>query len=684
MTARQTINQAANRAWVPPPDLSVSEWSEKNVWLGGDSPERGHYRVARTPYAKGIMDCLSPSHPAKDIVLEKGSQTGGTRIGLNWMGYIIDQNPAPTIVTLPSEGVAKEWSNQRLTQLVDDTPALAGKITDTKRKGTGNTTYLKKIAGTAATIKIAWSTSAKKMRSTPAANKFSDEVDGFVGDAEGEGDPLFLLSRRSTNFPNGKHFMVSTPTLEPSRIHREFLKGDQRYYFVPCPLCGHFQRFVFAQFRWPKRVEGESATEAASRRAQVYYECRECGGHVTERYKTRMLAEGTWLACAGRPDLMENGFSPAERITLEPIFRQMSKSLSASFHLPAYYSPMGWYGWEDLVKDWELAQGDTRVLKGIVNTVFAEAWKEKGDAPDPRRLSDRRESYEIGVVPKGGLLLVGAADIQADRIEFELVAFGRRNQRWSVYYEVIQPMRRNLKNELIPCRTSEPEPWERFAELIAYAWPVEGGGTLPIRAVGVDTGFNADPVYDFCRRYPQPLHGPTGSFVLSDRTVVPLKGGHSFTKLLEAVSTVDAARKRRGLRIVTIGSSYAKQCIYDALRLDKPVDNGEYPVGYYHYPDYTFDFFQGLTAESRHVTAKGSVEWRKDSPRNEPLDLAGYSLAVGYLCGMDRFQEHDWAGIELRLGRSRQPAPRFSESLTDRPAHASTPAAPRIMGRMTL
>lgn len=121
------VNEAANRAWTPPPVQSVAEWADANCILGADSPEPGKYRTSRTPYVRQIMDVLSPSHPARHIAFAKGSQIGATRVGLNWTGFIVACCPAPMIITLPSEGVAKEWSNQRLTQLVDSTPALSGK-----------------------------------------------------------------------------------------------------------------------------------------------------------------------------------------------------------------------------------------------------------------------------------------------------------------------------------------------------------------------------------------------------------------------------------------------------------------------------------------------------------------------------------------------------------------------------
>lgn len=44
--------------------MSVSEWADKYRMLSSKSAsEPGHWRTARTPYLKEIMDCLSPKSP---------------------------------------------------------------------------------------------------------------------------------------------------------------------------------------------------------------------------------------------------------------------------------------------------------------------------------------------------------------------------------------------------------------------------------------------------------------------------------------------------------------------------------------------------------------------------------------------------------------------------------------------
>jgi phage terminase large subunit GpA-like protein len=63
--------------------------------------------------------------------------------------------------------------------------------------------------------------SAVGLRSMPARYLFLDEVDGYPGDVEGEGDPILLAERRSATFQRRKILLVSTPkTKGLSRIER--------------------------------------------------------------------------------------------------------------------------------------------------------------------------------------------------------------------------------------------------------------------------------------------------------------------------------------------------------------------------------------------------------------------------------------------------------------------------------
>jgi phage terminase large subunit GpA-like protein len=109
----------------------------------------------------------------------------------------------------------------------------------------------------------------------PARYLFLDEVDGYPGDVEGEGDPILLAERRSATFQRRKILLVSTPkTKGLSRIEREYEQSDQRRYFVPCPHCYERQTLELANLRWPE-----------GRPREVEYACAHCGALIGERHR---------------------------------------------------------------------------------------------------------------------------------------------------------------------------------------------------------------------------------------------------------------------------------------------------------------------------------------------------------------------------------------------------------------
>lgn len=637
LSSQFEADKIVNRAWSagmqPPPDLELWEWMDQNVLLGTDSDNKGNqYESERTAYVRGIAECLGPNHPAIDVTVMKGSQLGLTTLAIGWVGYIVDLMPAPLLITLPSEGVAREWSTQRLSQFIEQTKVLQGKILESKKRLSGNTTFSKRFSGNYF-MKIAWSSSAAKLRSTPAKFLASDEVDGFEGDTEGEGDPVELLNRRSTNFQGAKHFKISTPTdAENSRILREFLKGDQRYYFIPCPKCGHYQPIFHKQLRWEK-----------GRYDTVRLICIGCGHAIEEHHKTKMLSAGMWVATATHKDVLDQGFKSVSDPKILEIQQEMATAERVSFHLNSFYSPIGWYSWERGAQEWEAAQKSPSALKVYVMTVMGEVWNNLGEAPKWESLYERRKTtYDIGTAPQGVLFCTVGVDVQKDRMELEIVGWGRNLRSWSIGYEKIAG------------EPTDPATWRRLEEYLARPVPHECGAELPIWVVGVDSGNWARNVYDVVQRHQQPYVTPAAVRIVRPGTWIATKGGHRFDKLLETVSNEDASRKRGGVKVFTIGTGFAKLEWYEWLN-GKPVEvDGAviYPDGYPEFPDYQPAWFQGVVSERLQVSDRGTRKFVPDpAVRNEPLDIRLISRLGAHLMVPPRvsLRESFWRKLEREL-----------------------------------
>ena len=604
----------------PDPILTVSEWADRHRMLSKRaSAEAGEWKTSRTPYLREPMDCLSARSPWERVALMFGAQLGKTECGNNWIGYTIHHSPGPMMAIMPTVEMAKRNSKQRIEPLIDETPALRLLVAEAKSRESGNTILQKDFPG--GTLVMTGANSAVGLRSMAAGKLFMDEIDAYPGDVDGEGDPIQLATARARTFSRRKSLLTSTPTIEGrSKIESVLEESDQRRYHVPCPHCGFFQTFIFEFLKWDK-----------GNPASVHYVCQnpDCGKSIFNHDKTAMLAAGKWIANPG------------------PKY----DGKTAGFYLSSLYSPVGWFSWEDIASAWEQAGHDDSKRKAFINTILGETWRERGEAPEWKKLiarTEESEDYKLGLVPKAGLFLTAAVDVQADRLECEIRAWGKDRESWSIAYEVIQPYKEVGDGKKIVCRTNEPEPWQDLAALLAAEWPCAGGGYMAIWLMGIDTGYSSGEVYDFCIRHPQMAHGQASSRVVSQRTVVPIRGGHSSVKLIEGISSVDAAKKRYGLRIVTIGASAAKQSVFDSL-WKEPEEDGV-TAGVIHFPhDYKEEYFKGLCSEERFVKKTGEVEFRKKpNVRNEPLDLAGYNRALAELCGVNRFSPADWEELKRR------------------------------------
>jgi phage terminase large subunit GpA-like protein len=608
-----SMHQVGAEAMLPPREITVSQWADENVVLSGaGAAERGQWHTR--PYQREPMDVLSPSHPCKQVVLMSAAQMLKTSVLVNFIGYIADVDPGPVLVVEPRMEDAKALSKDRVAPLFRATPCLRGKIAAVKSRDSNNTALHKVFTDGSGHITFTGAISPSGLAMRPIRYLLLDEVDRYPASAGTEGDPISLAERRTGEFEHNKKIvMCSTPTVDgKSRIQKAWLESDQREYFVPCPLCKHYQVLVLGDGAGGGLVWPEGEPEKAA------YRCEHCRELIPHHQKAWMVERGEYRA--------QNPGSPIP-----------------GFRVSQLISPKR--SWGTIAAEFLAAKKSTETLKAFVNTVLAELWTERGSAPDWEKVYLRREQYELGVVPVGGLLLVAFVDVQDDRLEVEVKAYGRGKESWSVDYKVIQIPDQNGQ----PIKTSAPELWQKLEALLAKDWPRAGGGTMPIMAMGIDTGFRPQMVYDFAARHPQPVHGPAGDFIVAPRTVVPTKGTDDAFKLIAGVSSTDAARKRQNVRIWSIGTHWAKQELYDWLRLEPPTDPDEpFPAGYQHYAYGDPDFYKGLCSESRVVRPlTGKVEWVRDpSIRNEPLDTAVGCRVVAAICGIDRFTEEDWARLE--------------------------------------
>ena len=518
----------------------------------------------------------------------------------------------------PTVELAKRFSQQRVEPLIEASPMLRERVAPARSRDSGNTVLTKTFPG--GILVLTGANSAVGLRSMPARYLFLDEVDAYPPSADEEGDPVALAEARTRTFAwRRKVFLVSTPTIKgTSRIEREYEASDQRRFFVACPHCGHRQFLTFERLRWEK---GKPETAA--------YHCEGCDERIEERHKT-----ACWPRASG------------DRPPSQPI-RSPWGSTS-----PASTRPLGWLSWERIAREWLAAQGSDEAIRSFKNGVLGETWMESGEAPDWQRLYDRRETWPAGTVPAGGLFLTAGADVQKDRIEVDVWAWGRGLESWLVDHLVIEG------------GPGSAASWAGLDALLARTWPHASGATMALSRLAIDTGYEAPAVYAWARR---------AGFA----QVAPVKGVEGFNRAspVSGPTFVDATdggkRLRRGARLWTVAVSTFKAETYRFLRLDRPTDEataaGEaMPAGMVHLPSWIdSEWVKQLVAEQL-VTVKNrrgfqKLEWQKLRERNEALDCRVYARAAAWIAGADRWPDANgqrWsessASPARRAGRSEQ------------------------------
>jgi phage terminase large subunit GpA-like protein len=622
--AEEITRRACRQGARPDPKLAISEWADQyRVLTTRSSPEPGMWRTSRTPYLKEIMDSLCPDSPWERVVFLKSSQIGATESGINWMGYIIHLAPGPMLVVQPTETMAKRNSKQRIGPLIEDCPVLSNLVRSPRSRDSGNTILAKEFLG--GILVLAGANSAKGLRSMAAKYLFLDEVDAYPENVDREGEPCELAIARTSNFRRRKILIASTPTIAGrSRICTFFEASDQNYYYLPCPRCGKSIVLLPEQLGW-----------SDTRAHQASYRCQECDKEIFDHEKTSMLEHGEW-----RPTAQGDG-------------------ISRGFHLSSYYSPVGWLSWTQIMRAHDKAAQSPEKLQTFYNTILGLPWADQGEVPDVDRLFERREMYVIGEVPEGGLVLTAGVDVQVNRIEVEIVAWGRNRISWSVDYRVLEG------------NTNQPQVWAKLAELLDEEFPSVYGGSLRIQKMAVDSGFNTMRVYEWVRK-------------MGGGTVMAVKGeSHThISAFVGAPTLIDMTPGGRtlksGVRLWPVNTSIGKEELYRCLRLSQPdlaEDGAEWPAGYCHFPAYGKEFFEQLCAEQligHTVAGRTVMRWEKRRDRNEALDARIYARAAAATLMLDKWTPKKWDDLEaalragaatggkMRLGDSpRSPMPQF-------------------------
>jgi phage terminase large subunit GpA-like protein len=567
----------------PPPKLTLSQWAERYAVLSREtSAQTGRFEAFG--YQVGMMDAVTDPSVTR-ITVMKSARVGYTKLLDHTVGYYLSQDPSPILLVQPRVEDAEDYSKTEIAPMLRDTPVLAAIQPDLKAKSSDQT-ILKKLFLNGSSLSMVGANSPGGFRRITARIILFDEVDGYPrGGAGSEGDQIALGTKRSETFWNRLVILGSTPTIKgTSRIEKSWLESDQRRYHVPCPHCTVMQPLEWGGRDTPHGIKWKQADDGTHLPETAFYVCRANGCVIEEIDKPGMISAGEWIA--GAP------------------FKG-----HAGFHIWAGYSLFVNAAWPHLVTEWLRVQSDPLARQTFINLVLGEPYEDRGDhALSEQRLLTRREAW-AAEVPDGVAVLTAGVDVQDDRIEIEVVGWGRDEESWSPAHEVVE---------------GDPElasTWDRVDEFLMRRWHRADGNAFVVEAACIDSGgHHTQKAYEFCK-------------ARIGRRIWAIKGESARGGARSPVwpTKRPSARNKASFRPVIIGVNAAKDVIRDRLHVVEP------GPGYMHYPvDRDVNFFAQLVSERSVVKQENGQRFRvwelPPGRANEALDMRVYAYAA--LCGL--------------------------------------------------
>jgi len=626
--------------------LKPSEFAEKYRVMTSDvSPFPGKFSYTLTPYLREVIDTMAPDNEARIIAVMKGAQLGfSTGVIEPGVGWIMRENPGNILFFVGHSDLVPK-AMDKVDQMIDSCGIrhlIRPNSMRRKTQKTGDTNTSKEFPG--GSLLLGSPGNHKAIRQLSVRYGFIDDYESMKGFSKESGSTDSMIEQRFAAYQDKmKIYYISTPEVQQtSNIEPAFLRGDQRYYFVPCPLCGEYIRFewevkdeagkVIGGITWKLDKKNKLIEES------VGYKCPKCSGIFSDTHKHKMNLAGKWIATA----------EPEQRGNI-------------SYHINSLYAPPGMYDWAHYVNQWLAAnprdaEPIEAKLQTFYNVVLGKTWKLRGKSPKASQLAVNSGRYEIGVVPnalsiKDGngpifMLTLGSdlnGVVEDARLDYEIIAWSVNGTTYAVDHGSIGtfiPRENTRKNKTDRERWTydhgfKNSVWPEFKEVLNSSFKTDDGKEMGIMISGVDTGHYTAQAYDFIDSY-------------EDNLIFGLKGKDIDKMRRFGVDTpiVKKARERDNLYLVEVNQTKDHLAELVSLKWDESLGIDQ-PPGFMNFPapngrKFSMPhYFNHFEAEHRVMerNAKGEdigARWvkKKSSGQNHLFDCRVYNIAIANLIAL--------------------------------------------------
>lgn len=616
----------------------LSDWAQDHFKLAGESSHKKGAWVAWA-FQVGMMDMMSDDR-IEDLSIAKSKRVGYTKMVTAFVCYNIAHRRRKQALWQPTDDDRDSYVKSEIDPLLDPLTGVPA-VQAARKAGKGasqETVKYKPFRDSV--LHLLGGKAARAYRRITVAVTILDEWSAFDHSVEKRGTPDMLAKGRLEGAAYPKFVGGSTPGIK-GLCHVERgcnnAEGLVRFH-IDCPRCGLDHPLMWGGKKVAHGFKWDRGNPASVR--HVCPHCRESitqadylpagvplsGAWVCERTGKRLGIDRVWRDSAGMP------CRPPRTVGLR---------------VWAAYSPQR--SWASIVEEFEAAHkaletGDVGPMQTFVNETLGETWELAGERTDEHALQARAEPYKLCTVPKGGLYLTAGVDVQRDRWEITVYAWGRGMESWVVDVAVLEG------------NPAVDEEWEQVTTYLqrryVQAWH---GGTLGISATSIDSSDQTQAVYNWVSKAQHVL--PNLRAIKGDgNDGVPIVGPSSLQEI-----NWRGRKVARGIKLWRVGVDAAKDLLLGQLAIEHP------GPGYVHFSDeLSREFYEQLTAEQRvlvKVKGQDSYRWIKRRPRNEQLDNRNYALHAAMGQNLHRYTDAQWSRLEAAV---QPPEDLFSFTLDQR------------------
>lgn len=626
-------------------DIEPDEWAEQNMHIR-DGNFQGPLSYDLNPYFRYIIKCLSPYHPATEIVLMGPAQIGKSKVLIEAaIAYYISEHPC-NILYLTGHSELSEEAMMKLDNAIDSAglrPLIFKQTLSKKNTQTGDTKQRKEFP--LGTLISGSATNHKLLRQRDPKFVIADDIEAANKASNKSGSTVALIRKRTNSYGNKKKILwVSTPELAATSIIRDlYFQGDMNVFEIPCQCCGAMIEMKWENFTWGwedgRLVPGS-----------VMYICQVCGDQFDDSNKREFLL-------AGR-------FRPT-RIPDNPTV--------VSFSLAGWLAGAGMDNWEAIVREYLLAcppgqTPDKSLLQTWTNLTKGDVYEDNFEELNANVLQKNIGGYEIDTIPeklsvKNGngkiVLLTCAADLNGvlenGRLDYEVVAHAENGSTYSIrhgsigtFVPAILKSKKDKEEEGLKdwWTYEENKPLSIFAEfekVLHINFIVDVcDGELPrhmnIGITAVDTGYFKTHAFTFIEKMVN-----KGIFVQG----VKGKGDEEYDIFTEGLNSTEIDRRvitkgKEMENLWTLEVGFIKDRMVTLMNMKWNPQKGEIqPSGFMNFPhpskgmyEWT-NFFEHFQSEKRVLVAnkagtnvKAKWEKKKTNSQNHQWDCRVYNLAI--------------------------------------------------------